>query len=175
MHLAPILRRSGFCGTHAALGVCLQEFASLRKVTVKTRPAVGPVCGPCARCSFVGADLNPLDGQTLAMDLDNDPLPAGEFDIIVLMGVSESLHNLPEVAEKLRAGAPSLLVSYCSIPGDRASDAVVAARRERGWVNDLTVPEFRNLFSAAPFKLALEEPYKTPGPFWDQRIYRFDR
>jgi hypothetical protein len=37
------------------------------------------------------------------------------------------------------------------------------------------VPEFRNLFSAAPFKLALEEPYKTPGPFWDQRIYRFDR
>ena len=147
----------------------------MRKVTGKTWSAVGPVCGPCARCSFVGADLNPLDDQTLAMDLDNDPLPAGEFDIIVLMGVLEYLHNLPAVAEKLRAGATSLLVSYCSIPGDRASDAVVAARRERGWVNDLTVPEFRNLFSAAPFKLALEKPYKTPGPFWDQRIYRFDR
>ncbi len=128
-----------------------------------------------ARCRFVGADLNPLDDQTLALDLDSDPLPPGEFDVIVLLGVLEYLHNLPAVAEKLRAGAPRLLLSYCSIPGDGASDTVVAARRERGWVNDLTVPEFRALFSAAPFRLVVEEPYKTPGPFWDQRIYRFDR
>ena len=127
------------------------------------------------RCSFVGADLNPLDDQTLAMDLDSDALPAGAFDVIVLMGVLEYLHNLPAVAEKLRAGAPQVLISYCSIPGNAASAAVVSARRERGWVNDLTVPQVRALFGVAPYHLAVEEPYKKPGPFWDQRIFRFDR
>jgi hypothetical protein len=128
-----------------------------------------------ARCSFVGADLNPLDSQTLAINLDSDPLPAGEFDFIVLLGVVEYLHNLGAVIEKLRAGAPHLLMSYCCIPGDAPADTVVAARRERGWVNDLTVSEFRALFGQAPFTLTAEEPYKTPGPFWDQRIYLFDR
>ena len=84
------------------------------------------------RCSFVGADLNPRDDQTLAMDLDSDPLPAGAFDVIVLTGVLEYLHDLTAVAAKLRAAAPQVLISYCSIPGDAASETVVRARRERG-------------------------------------------
>lgn len=127
------------------------------------------------RCRYLGADLNPLDAETLRLDLETDPLPEGPFDLIVLMGVLEYIHRFDEVAARLRGSGAALLISYCAIPGERVTPEVVSARRERGWVNDLSVAGFRAVFDRAPLRLAVEEPYKQPGPFWDQRIYRFDR
>lgn len=127
------------------------------------------------RTDYVGADLNPLDDRTLPLDLDADPLPPGPFDWIVLLGVAEYLHRLPEVAAKLRAGADSLLVSYCAMPETGDPAAMAAARRAVGWVNDLSVPEFRALFAQDGFALREEQSYRHAGPHWDQRIYLFQR
>jgi hypothetical protein len=128
-----------------------------------------------ARCSYLGADLNPIDARTLPLDLDADPLPAGPFDMVVLLGVIEYLHAVPKVAEKLRAAAPRLLVSYCCVPQDPPSPAVLEARRGLGWVNDLDVAALRAAFAVAPFRLEHEEPFGAPGSFHDQRIFVFSR
>lgn len=127
------------------------------------------------RCRYLGADLAPLDDHTLVLNLETDPLPEGPFDLIVLLGVLEYIHDFNAVAARLRASGAGLLLSYCAIPGPVAGPEVVAARRERGWVNDLTPDAFRATFAVAPLSLASEEPYKRPGPFWDQRIFLFRR
>lgn len=134
------------------------------------RDMVAPRC-----TSFLGADLNPLDAETLRLNLESDPLPEGPFDLIVLLGVLEYIHDFDAVAGRLRDSGADLLLTYCAAPGAAADAEVVALRRERGWVNDLTAERFRASFDRAPLRLAVEEPYKTPGRFFDQRIYLFRR
>jgi hypothetical protein len=55
------------------------------------------------------------------------------------------------------------------------SDEIRNSRREVGWVQDLDVAGLRAAFAAPPFRLIVEEPYKSPGPFHDQRIFLFER
>ena len=127
------------------------------------------------RCTYTGADLNPLDRESLRLDLETDPLPYGPFDVIVLLGVLEYLHKLDRVTDMLRDAAPSLLISYCCVPGEAASTQVRNARLERGWVNHLTAAQVRTQFGRPPFLLSTEETFKTPGRLSDQRIFLFTR
>src|SRR5271154_7093513 len=45
-----------------------------------------------SRTVYVGADLQPLDTATTALNIDCDPLPDKRFDYADLLGVFEYLH-----------------------------------------------------------------------------------
>src|SRR5690242_10704271 len=74
------------------------------------------------RCRYLGADLSPLDPETLRLDLDLDPLPAGTFDYVVMLGVLEYLRSPDAALRKARASGRRALYSYCCLKAgaDRA-------------------------------------------------------
>lgn len=99
------------------------------------------------RTKYVGADLQPLDETTIALDLDCDPLPHGRFDYAVLLGVFTYLHQPEAVAQKLCAAAAHVIVSYCCRRPELSLESVVESRRARGWVNHFTKRELVEIFS----------------------------
>jgi hypothetical protein len=99
------------------------------------------------RTTFVGGDLQPLDAESIALDLDRDPLPDARFDYAVLLGVFGYLHQPASAAEKICNSADRVIVSYCCRRADLASEAVLESRRRRGWVNSFDRTEFIQLFS----------------------------
>jgi hypothetical protein len=99
-----------------------------------------------ARCSYTGADLEPLDRDVIALDLDCDPLPATLFDFVVVLGVFEYLYHPLEAAMKLCGAASNIVVSYAAVREAASKEVVGALRQKRGWVNEFTKTEFLNLF-----------------------------
>src|SRR5262249_25488737 len=63
-----------------------------------------------SRCQYTGADLEPIDPLTLSCDLDNDPIPRGSWDVIVLLGVLEYLYRPREALEKIANAAAALVL-----------------------------------------------------------------
>jgi hypothetical protein len=107
-----------------------------------------------ARTTYVGADLEPLDTQTIRLDLDSDELPDRAFDYAVLLGVFGYLHRPEAAAKKICGIAGRIVVSYCCRRGDVKADDVRESRRRRGWLNDFTQSEFVELFTRHGFELA---------------------
>jgi hypothetical protein len=98
------------------------------------------------RCPYVGADLAPLSADVVALDLDQDPLPEGPFDVAVALGVFEYLHRPGEAARKMCEAAARIIVSYCAVRPDVPRGQIDAARAARSWVNAFTESEFAALF-----------------------------
>jgi Capsular polysaccharide synthesis protein/Polysaccharide pyruvyl transferase/Methyltransferase domain len=122
------------------------------------------------RCFYLGADLNPLDGETIALNLDADPLPEGRFDYVVLLGVFEYL-RLPELAaKKLCAAADTVLISYCCKTD--ASPEAAADRLRREWWNGCDESEFVALFTARGKSLRSRTTFNT-APYFEQVIFTF--
>lgn len=65
------------------------------------------------RCQYTGADLEPLDQQTLVYDLEQDPVPRGPWDTIVLVEVLEYIYRPSDALRKLGAAAPHIVLTYC--------------------------------------------------------------
>lgn len=97
------------------------------------------------RTTYVGADLQPLESSTVAVDLDHDPLPKGQFDYAVLLGVLEYL-NQPEVAaKKVCAAAMNVIISYCCTR-TQPSLEILESRARRGWVNAFSATGIERMF-----------------------------
>jgi hypothetical protein len=122
------------------------------------------------RCHYAGADLEPLDAETLALDLDSDPIPSGSWDTIVLLGVLEYLHYPAEALQKIANAASHLVISYCCCI-DRGSDRV-NERRKRGWTNAMTEQDIRNEMESAGLRLSGREIFNSEADF-DQIIFEF--
>jgi hypothetical protein len=123
------------------------------------------------RCRYLGADLNPLDRETLALDLDSDPLPAGSFDYVVVLGVFEYLHWPEVAAQKLCVAAEHIVVSYCC----RRQAALVdweGQRDQHGWVNSFDEGEFVRLFVAAGKDLVSRIAFNDTE-YFEQIIFEF--
>lgn len=122
------------------------------------------------RCQYTGVDLEPIDSQTLRLNLDDDPLPAGPWDAIVLLGVLAYLHRPVEALSKIFAAAGKVVFSYCC-----ARDGDLNAVRQRlGWVNSFTEGELVALANGAGFALASMDHFNSADDF-DQKIFVFVR
>ncbi len=107
-----------------------------------------------ARTRYVGADLEPLEGMTIRLDLDHDEIPHPKFDYAVLLGVFGYLHRPQAAAQKICRSADRIIVSYCCRRTDATAQEVRESRRRRGWLNDFTQAEFVALFTRHGFELA---------------------
>ena len=115
------------------------------------------------RRDYLGADLAPLNPQTLALDLDRDPLPRGVFDYVVMLGVLEYLHFPKQALEKAHSTARRAIFSYCQLkPGQTGSNS---PRRERGWLNDFSRDELLATAARAGWRLLREEPFNEYPDF----------
>jgi hypothetical protein len=123
------------------------------------------------RCRYTGADLEPLDDKTLALDLDNDPLPAGSWDTIVLLGVLEYLHYPAQAINKMTSAAPHIVMSYCC---SRGREADGDERRKLGWINDMTEHNIRNEMETLGFRVAGRELLNSTQSF-EQVIFEFSK
>ncbi len=122
------------------------------------------------RCQYTGADLQPIDPQTLTLNLEGDPLPVGPWDTIVMLGVLEYLHDPAGALAKVFAEASKVILSYCCA----RDDAAMPARRRRGWVNALKEGELVGLARAEGFDVTAAEPFNSSDEF-DQKVFVFVR
>lgn len=122
------------------------------------------------RCFYRGADLNPLDAATVALDLDADPIPEGRFEFAVLLGVFEYLRLPQAAADKLCKAAETVLISYCCKTNESPEGAQDRLRRE--WWNGFTEPEFVSLFTARGKVLKSRTSFNT-APHFEQVIFTF--
>lgn len=122
------------------------------------------------RCRYTGADLQPIDSQTLTLNLERDPLPAGPWDTVVLLGVLEYIHAPAVALAKVFADAGKVVMSYC-VP--RAGD-VMPVRQSRGWVNALSEGELIGLARAFGFEVIAVDPFNFADDF-DQKVFLFVR
>jgi hypothetical protein len=107
-----------------------------------------------ARTRYVGADLEPLEGTTIRLDLDRDEIPHQTFGYAVLLGVFGYLRRPQAAAQKVCRSADRIIVSYCCRRADSTVQEVRESRRRRGWLNDFTQAEFIELFTRHGFELA---------------------
>lgn len=124
------------------------------------------------RCRYVGADLEPLDTRTLALDLDRDPLPDINFDHAVLLAVVEYLHHPLEALAKLADRAQTIVVSYCCAK-DRSA-ATGAARGSRGWTNSFTEAELCGMLGELGFACVGRVAVNSAEDF-EQFVFAFSR
>lgn len=122
------------------------------------------------RCRYTGADLQPLDEKTLALDIENDPIPPGPWDAIVLLGVLEYLYDPLAALRKVGAAAQSVVLSYC-VP---CRPDPQPHRRARGWTNALSEQDLTSATGAAGLSLKVREDFNAADDF-EQRVFVFAR
>ena len=122
------------------------------------------------RVQYVGADLEPLDAETRALDLDHDPLPHDRYDCIVALGVFEYLHRMQDAADKIAAAANHVVLSYCCVKPE--ATGAVEIRSSRGWVNHLSDTEFIQLLNTAGLTLVSRRDFNATEDF-NQVIFEF--
>ena len=126
------------------------------------------------RTAYVGADLRPLETETIALDLDDDPLPDKHFDYAVLLGVFGYLHQPEAAAKKLCGAADRIIVSYCCRRTELEPQAVFESRRRRGWINSFDQTEFIKMFSRHGHELTSSVLFSTTDEF-EQFVMEFRR
>ncbi len=102
-----------------------------------------------SRCPYTGTDLQPVDPAFLRLDLEKDPMPVGRWDVVVMLGVLEYIHDPAAALAKISATTPKLVMSYCCAIGDDYIDA----RRRRGWVSDLDEVELARQVTRSGFEI----------------------
>jgi hypothetical protein len=122
------------------------------------------------RTLHVGADLNPLDADTIALNLDSDPLPPGYFDYAVLLGVLEYVRRPHADARKICDAARHLVITYCCKTDASAEGA--EERLQREWINDFTEAEFVALFASLGKPLVSRATFQR-APHFEQVIFKF--
>lgn len=125
------------------------------------------------RTNYLGADLQPLDPASIALDLDSDPVPA-PFDYAVLLGVFGYLHHPQAAAKKLCDAAAHIVVSYCCRRPELEPHAVSESWQRRKWVNSFTRAEFIDLFTRHGHELTSSVPFNATDEF-EQYVMVFRR
>jgi hypothetical protein len=85
-------------------------------------------------CRYTGTDLQPIDKNTLALNIETDSLPHGPRDVAVVLGVLEYLLGPIAALNKVSAAAQTVIVSYCIPRGPNPQ----THRSARGWINALS-------------------------------------
>ena len=122
------------------------------------------------RCRYTGADLQPLDDTTLALDIEKDPIPPGSWDTIVLLGVIEYLYDPLAAMRKVCAAAETVVLSYCVPRGIGPHPQ----RRLRGWTNAWLTQDVAGAMHAAGFALKVQEDVNASDDF-EQMLFVFAR
>jgi len=101
-------------------------------------------------CSYMPADLIARSEACQIVDLNQGQFPGGRYDVVALLEVLEYLHDPLTVLRQCRQAAPRLVLIYTPFAGP---DAQTIARRQRGFVNDLSAGELEALLHQAGWRI----------------------
>jgi len=93
------------------------------------------------QCEYRGFDIVPQTPDVVRLDLHKDRLPV-PTDVVVLLGVSEYLDDLPAIVARLATEAEWFLVSHVI---EESSSYTQEQLRKLGWRNHLSTEEFTRL------------------------------
>lgn len=110
-------------------------------------------------CTYVPSDVIDRGPGTIVCDLNERPLPnlrTGVYDVAVILGVFEYLHNVPEVIDWLAKQVRVCVLSYVCMEVNRFSLRGVrqALGRRLGtrWMNNYSEDQLRSLFQERGFE-----------------------
>lgn len=107
-------------------------------------------------CDYHGCDLVARDQDTIVCDLNAGEFPtqaAAQADVIVMLGVLETIVDVESLFTHLRAAKRDLVLSYC------ASDLTGKCDRAAlGWINDFSFFDLARLFDRFGFRIECTAP-----------------
>ena len=110
--------------------------------------------------SYYPADLIAVNDATILIDLNQGHFPSGSYDIGVLLGIAEFVHDPEKLLRNVRAAAPALVISYPCAGREQQSD-----RRQRGYFNDLTAESMAALLTSTGWRVDHHLPQDLED-FW---------
>ena len=120
-------------------------------------------------CTYVPSDIVDRGPGTFVCDFNKRPLPdLPAYDVAVIMGVLEYIHDLPEVVDWLAKHFPRIVVSYaCSVakPDSLRARYEAFTRARSGWMNNDTREQFSSLFLSRGYQCLHEENWKKQTMF----------
>jgi hypothetical protein len=102
-------------------------------------------------CSYMSADLIARSEACQIVDLNQGQFPGGRYDVVALLEVLEYLHDPLTVLRQCRQAAERLVLIYTPFAGP---DAQLIARRQRGFVNDLSAGDLEAMLHQAGWQVA---------------------
>ncbi|MBU1213244.1 MAG: class I SAM-dependent methyltransferase [Alphaproteobacteria bacterium] len=102
---------------------------------------------------YTGVDSCRRSDNSLVADFNKGEFPVTKSSYAFLSGVLEYVQDVPGFVERICTTSEACILSYCL----RGTHPDISARRQWGWVNDLTMNEIENLFSAHSFLLVAED------------------
>jgi hypothetical protein len=127
-------------------------------------------------CAYFALDLVARTPETIVCDLNSKPLPdlrPGHFDVAVLSGVLEYIHDVSSFVAWLTDQVRICITSYCChYPHESATGDFIRRnlRLRGGWVNSLTEADLVLLFTNAGFRCTRKESWIEA-----QTIFVFER
>jgi hypothetical protein len=110
-------------------------------------------------CTYVPSDMVDRGPGTIVCDLNERPLPnlgAGVYDVAVILGVLEYLHNVPEVIDWLAKQVRVCVLSYVCMEVKRFSlrgvRQAIGRRLGTRWMNNYNEEQLRSLFQERGFE-----------------------
>jgi hypothetical protein len=119
-------------------------------------------------CTYQPCDIVARDARTLVVDLNAGQLPDAALkacDVVVMLGVWEYLFDIDALMAQLARAGKTVVCSYC----DTGLTHDVAQRRALGWVNDLSVDDFRHAAEAQGYEISAFETLDGV-----QRLFRLE-
>ena len=119
-------------------------------------------------CTYQPCDIVARDARTLVVDLNAGPLPDAALkacDVVVMLGVWEYLFDIDALMAQLALAGKAVVCSYC----DTGLTQDVEQRRALGWVNDLSVDDFRRAAHVHGYEVAAFETLDGV-----QRLFRLE-
>ena len=126
-------------------------------------------------CTYTPSDLVDRGPGTLVCDLNARPLPqlpAGTFDVAVMLGVLEYLRDVPGLLDWLAERVPTCAVSYVCAeakPWSLAEAREWLDRRRMGWMNSYRDDALVALFRDRGFEQQSDATWKN------NRLFVFTR
>ncbi len=93
--------------------------------------------------SYFPADLLAMSDDTVLIDLNQGHFPSGTYDIGVLLGIIEFVHDPEKLLRNVRAATPAIVISYPCADRELQSD-----RRQLGYFNDLTAESMATMLES---------------------------
>jgi len=91
---------------------------------------------------YIPSDIVPRDARTIVCDLNADPVPVVEADIVTALGVLEHLTAPQKVMRQLAEHYPAAIVTYNPL------DLVPVGKARRHFLNDFSSEQVATLLSA---------------------------
>jgi len=106
---------------------------------------------------YAGVDYCRRSDDSLIADFNRGEFPQTKSSYAFLSGILEYVQDVPWFIERVCTTSEVCILSYCL----RGTHPDISARRQLGWVNDLTLNEIENLFAAHSFLLVAEDMTAT--------------